>query len=85
MAAPPAPTPEQSAARAPLSPSELADACKIEVYDIEGKTRTLGDLIHGQRSVLVFTRHFCKFARCCENDVSNMRRVSKLPSLCTGY
>ena len=39
---------------------ELSEALKIDVYDREGKTKALGDLVRGQRTVLVFIRHFCK-------------------------
>lgn len=41
---------------------ELSEALKVDVYDREGKTKTLGELVKGQRTVLVFTRHFCE---CC--------------------
>ena len=43
----------------PLTRDELSEAQKIEVYDREGKTQTLGGLMEGKRSLLVFTRHFC--------------------------
>ena len=47
-------------ARAPLTSDELKEAFKIEVYDRAGNKRALSDLIEGKRSVLIFTRHFCK-------------------------
>jgi hypothetical protein len=55
-----------SDASTPLTRDELSEAQKIEVYDREGKTQTLGELMKGKRSLLIFTRHFCKFA-----DVGN--------------
>jgi hypothetical protein len=64
-AAQPAPS-SSSDAFTPLTRDELSEAQKIEVYDREGKTQTLGELIKGKRSLLIFTRHFCKFA-----DVDN--------------
>jgi len=39
---------------------ELSEALKVDVYDREGKTKPLGELVKGQRTVLVFTRHFCE-------------------------
>jgi hypothetical protein len=50
-----------SDARTPATREELSRALDVEVYDREGKTKTLGDLVKGQRTLLVFTRHFCKF------------------------
>ena len=47
------------AASTPLTSEELAEALKVELYDRTGQTETLGDLIKGKRSVLIFTRHFC--------------------------
>ena len=47
-------------ARTPPTPEELSEAVGVEVYDREGKTVALGDLVKGKRSILVFTRHFCK-------------------------
>jgi hypothetical protein len=64
-AAQPAP-PSASDAFTPLTRDELSEAQKIEVYDREGKTQTLGELMKGKRSLLIFTRHFCKFV-----DVGN--------------
>jgi hypothetical protein len=46
--------------RNPPTAEELSEALKIDVYDREGKTKSLGELIKGQRTVLVFIRHFCK-------------------------
>jgi hypothetical protein len=50
---------------APLTPDELSQALKVDVYDREGKTKPLGDLIKGQRTALIFIRHFCK----CVSDL----------------
>lgn len=50
----------RSNARTTVTPDELSQALKIEVYDQKGKTVALGELTKGKRSVLVFTRHFCK-------------------------
>jgi hypothetical protein len=61
MAAAQPASPSASDAFTPLTRDELSDAQKIEVYDREGKTQTLGGLIEGKRSLLIFTRHFCKF------------------------
>ncbi|KAL1794138.1 hypothetical protein ACET3X_007559 [Alternaria dauci] len=60
---------------------ELSEALKIDVYDREGKTRTLGDLVKGQRTVLVFIRHFwclnCQaYVRCMSESIP----PSNLPS-----
>lgn len=54
-------SPDTSSPRSPPSAEELSDAFKIEVYDHEGKTHALGELVKGKRSVLIFIRHFCKF------------------------
>jgi len=48
-------------ARAPVSPDELSQALAIEVYDREGKTIQLGELVKGKRTALIFIRHFCKY------------------------
>ncbi|KAI2486204.1 AhpC-TSA-2 domain containing protein [Pyrenophora tritici-repentis] len=59
------------------TPDELTQALKVEVYDHEGKTKTLGELAQGKRTVLVFTRHFW-----CLNCQAYVRCISKsiLPS-----
>jgi len=49
-----------SDARTPPTADELSQAFAVEVYDREGKTKTLGELVKGQRTILVFIRHFCK-------------------------
>jgi hypothetical protein len=88
MSTPPTDSTEQPAARTPLSSSELTDACKIDVYDSKGKAHTLGEVIQGKRSVLIFTRHFCKLVAMSAWRgwvVTNIRRVSKLSSLRTGH
>ncbi|CAI6332229.1 unnamed protein product [Periconia digitata] len=80
MTTPPAPPPEQTAARTPLSFNELADARKIEVYGIDGKSLTLGELINGKRSVLIFTRHFwCVNCQAYVRAISESIPPSKLP------
>ncbi|CAA9957106.1 AhpC-TSA-2 domain containing protein [Pyrenophora teres f. maculata] len=60
MAAPTPTSADTDAASARTLPAveELAQALKVEVYDREGKTKTLGELADGKRTVLVFTRHF---------------------------
>jgi hypothetical protein len=66
--------PSASDARTPLTREELSQAFEIDVYDREGKTKTLGDLVKGQRTVLVFIRHFCKFiCQVCMQRVSHFR------------
>ncbi|EUC48344.1 hypothetical protein COCMIDRAFT_87545 [Bipolaris oryzae ATCC 44560] len=52
--------------------AELSEALKIEVYDREGKTHALGDLVRGKRSVLIFTRHFW-----CLNCQAYLRCISE--------
>jgi hypothetical protein len=53
-------TPDVDSPRTLPTAEELSEALKIDVYDREGKTKALGDLVRGQRTVLVFIRHFCK-------------------------
>lgn len=71
----------------PLTPDELSQALKVDVYDREGKTKSLGELMKGQRTALIFIRHFCKSARACESSASmhkwtdNMSRVLELSSV----
>ena len=60
MAPSTADTPDVDSPRKLPTAEELSEALKIDVYDREGKTKALGDLVRGQRTVLVFTRHFCK-------------------------
>jgi hypothetical protein len=62
-----------SGARTPPTADELSQAFAIEVYDREGKTKTLGELVKGQKSVLVFIRHFCKSTRV--KKICRRRRV----------
>ena len=50
---------DPSSGRALLTADELKEASRIEVYDHAGTKTTLGDLIEGKRTVLIFTRHFC--------------------------
>jgi hypothetical protein len=57
--APPAKN-HQIDARAPVTPEEMSQALAVEVFDREGKTTTLGELVKGKRTALVFIRHFCK-------------------------
>ncbi|RMZ69612.1 Thioredoxin AAED1 [Pyrenophora seminiperda CCB06] len=49
---------DTASARTPPTADELTQALKVDVYDREGKTRPLGELVQGKRTVLVFTRHF---------------------------
>lgn len=44
----------------------LQQALRIGVFDHKGVQTPLGDLVEGKRSVLIFTRHFCrqKVLRC---------------------
>ena len=60
MAPSTADTPNVDSPRKLPTAEELSEALKIDVYDREGKTKALGDLVRGQRTVLVFIRHFCK-------------------------
>jgi hypothetical protein len=60
MAMPATESVDVTGARKPPTAEELSEALKVEVYDREGKTTPLGELVKGQRTVLVFTRHFCK-------------------------
>jgi hypothetical protein len=67
-----------------LSPDELAQALKIDVFDNEGKTHVLGDLTKGRRTALIFTRHFCKsISHALYVLVLNQYRVCELSSLLT--
>lgn len=50
----------QNRSKSPPTADELKAACATEVYDHVGNKIILGDLIQGKRSVLIFTRHFCK-------------------------
>jgi hypothetical protein len=50
---------EATGAHKLLTSDELSQALKIDVFDSEGKTHTLGTLTNGQRTALVFVRHFC--------------------------
>jgi hypothetical protein len=62
------PTTQVSDPFALLTSDELSQALKVEVYDEDGKTSTLRELTKGRRTVLVFTRHFCK----CAHPVPNL-------------
>ena len=48
-----------SVAQAPPTFDELQEAFSVEVFDRAGVKKTLGDIINGKRSILIFTRHFC--------------------------
>lgn len=61
MASPATQPPDTSGPRSLPTAAELSDAFKVEVYDREGKTHALGDLVKEKRSVLIFIRHFCKY------------------------
>ena len=56
----PTSTGADTSAHSPLTADELAQALKVEVYDREGKTKALCELTEGKRTILIFTRHFCK-------------------------
>ena len=60
MASPAVESHSTSDPQSPSTAAELSEALKVEVYDREGKTHILGDLVKGQKSVLIFTRHFCE-------------------------
>ena len=66
---------DAAGAHTPPTVDELAQALKVEVYDREGKTKTLGELVQGTRSVLLFTRHFCKFNLGRECDDHDLRQA----------
>jgi hypothetical protein len=51
-----------SNAHTPLARNTLSQALEVDVYDHEGKTEKLGNLIKGKRTVLIFIRHFCEFS-----------------------
>lgn len=78
--------------RTPLTHDELSQALEVEVYDRTGKTETLGTLIKGKRSMLIFVRHFCK-SLSIETDTArqtraigtNLARVLELSSVRTMY
>ncbi|RYN60279.1 hypothetical protein AA0118_g6468 [Alternaria tenuissima] len=57
-------TPDVDSPRKLPTAEELSEALKIDVYDREGKTKALGDLVRGQRTVLVFIRHFFLVVGC---------------------
>ncbi|OAL03204.1 hypothetical protein IQ06DRAFT_125291 [Phaeosphaeriaceae sp. SRC1lsM3a] len=64
----------------PLTPDELSQALKVDVYDQEGNTKALGELVAGKRTALIFIRHFwclnCQaYVRCLSEAVP----PSKLP------
>jgi hypothetical protein len=78
--------------RTPLTRDELSQALDVEVYDRTGKTELLGTLIKGKRSVLIFTRHFCKSMSVAIHTASQTRaiginaaRVLELSSVRTVY
>ncbi|OWY51522.1 hypothetical protein AA0114_g8105 [Alternaria tenuissima] len=64
MAPSTADTPDVDSPRKLPTAEELSEALKIDVYDREGKTKALGDLVRGQRTVLVFIRHFFLVVGC---------------------
>jgi hypothetical protein len=63
---------DASGARTLLTADELAQAFAVEVYDAEGKTTKLGDLVKGRRSLLVFIRHFCKSTTLYKNAAKDL-------------
>jgi hypothetical protein len=73
----------ESEARTPPTADELSQAQKVEVYDEEGQTHVLGDLMNGKRTALIFVRHFCmpsKISIAMFHNTDNPR-VSKLSSV----
>ncbi|CAN9464378.1 hypothetical protein CC77DRAFT_1077345 [Alternaria alternata] len=67
-------TPNVDSPRKLPTAEELSEALKIDVYDRKGKTKALGDLVKGQRTVLVFIRHFwclnCQaYVRCISESI----------------
>ncbi|CAN9418207.1 unnamed protein product [Alternaria sp. RS040] len=64
MAPSTADTPDVDSPRKLPTAEELSEALKIDVYDRDGKTKALGDLVKGQRTVLVFIRHFFLVVGC---------------------
>ncbi|KAF1913103.1 hypothetical protein BDU57DRAFT_559241 [Ampelomyces quisqualis] len=61
-------------ASTPPTPAELSAALEIEVYDQEGHTKTLGEVVQGRRTALIFIRHFwclnCQaYVRCLSEAV----------------
>ena len=72
-------------AHTPLTPDELAQISKCEVYDREGNTKTLGDLVEGKRSVLIFIRHFCTATFRLEISMLTRSRVLELSDLCQSH
>jgi hypothetical protein len=63
MSSPALSAPAQPNATTTLTRDELAPALQIDVFDRDGKATTLGQLIHGKRTVLIFIRHFCKISK----------------------
>ncbi|KAH7385590.1 hypothetical protein DE146DRAFT_667620 [Phaeosphaeria sp. MPI-PUGE-AT-0046c] len=64
----------------PLTTDELSEALKVDVYDQEGRTKTLGELVDGKRTALVFIRHFwCLNCQAYVRCLSEAIPPSKLP------
>ncbi|USP75005.1 hypothetical protein yc1106_02279 [Curvularia clavata] len=72
MASPATQSTNTAGSRSLPTEAELSDALKVEVYDREGKTHALGDLVKGKRSVLIFIRHFW-----CLNCQAYLRCISE--------
>jgi hypothetical protein len=69
----------------PLTADELSQALKVEVYDEDGKSKTLGELTKGRRTALAFTRHFCKcirFQLIVYAHTKNSKGVSTVKTMC---
>ncbi|KAJ4985197.1 hypothetical protein SVAN01_09333 [Stagonosporopsis vannaccii] len=62
------------------STDEIQEALNMEVFDHMGDKKSLGDLIEGKRSVLIFTRHFwCLNCQAYVRAISEQIPPSKLP------
>ncbi|CAI9637581.1 hypothetical protein GT037_008583 [Alternaria burnsii] len=81
MAPSTADTPDVDSPRKLPTAEELSEALKIDVYDRDGKTKALGDLVKGQRTVLVFIRHFwCLNCQAYVRCISESIPLSNLPA-----
>ncbi|OAL51493.1 hypothetical protein IQ07DRAFT_620291 [Pyrenochaeta sp. DS3sAY3a] len=72
---------EEAGANVPLTSEELAAALEVDVFDREGKTIPLGQLLHDKRTVLIFPRHFwCLNCQAYIRAISEAVPPAKLPS-----
>jgi hypothetical protein len=65
-----------------LMPQQVKEALAVEIFDKDGQKHVLGDLVKGQKTAILFVRHFCEL--CCPADVRPRAdgRVRQLSSLC---